>query len=151
MSYDNFWNMVRREIDRFIRTNVAEPRIGIVEQVDTGKITGRFCARVKILPEGVLSGWLPIQSSWVGGGWGTLFVPTPGAQVYVAFLENDRRVGTITGFHYDNKNPPPQGAKSGELWMVHKSGSSFKMFADGNVSISSAGRTDIVGDKVYIN
>lgn len=148
MSFDSFWNIARREIERFIRTNIAEPRIGVITQVDTGAITGRFCARVRILPEETLSGWLPIQSNWVGNGWGLLFVPKPGAQVYVSYLENDRRVGTITGLHFDNSNSPPVDessvpAAAGDMWMVHENGQYFKMLSDGHIRVHSAAGIEV--------
>ena len=137
MSAD-FWDIVRREVRRLIRAEVADPRIATVTDVDTGTITGLFAARVKLLPEGTQTGWLPIQSSWIGNGWGVLAVPKVGAQVYVSFQENNRSVGSITGFHYDTTNPPPQGAQQGELWMIHETGSAFKMLASGDVSLASA-------------
>ena len=40
----------------------GQPRFGLVTSVDTS----RMAARVTLQPEGVLSGWLPIASPWIG-------------------------------------------------------------------------------------
>ena len=44
----------------------SQPRFGTVTSVDPTTAT----ARVKLQPEGVLSGWLPVLSPWVGSGLG---------------------------------------------------------------------------------
>lgn len=136
--YGDTWNLIRREIENWFRSNVADPRIAIVQQVDTGAITGLFCARVSLLPEGTLTGWLPIQVNWMGNGWGMLGVPLVGSQVYVSFQEFNRASGTITGFHYDNSHIAPKNAdgtfaQQGEMWLVHQSGSSIKLTNDGAI------------------
>ena len=44
----------------------GQPRFGVVSSVDPATGT----ARVQLQPEGVLTGWLPVLSPWVGAGWG---------------------------------------------------------------------------------
>ncbi|HTW27876.1 MAG TPA: phage baseplate assembly protein V [Acetobacteraceae bacterium] len=108
----------------------AQPRFGIVASVDPTTQT----ARVTLQPEGVLSGWLPILSPWVGSGWGMVAPPTPGDQVLVVAQEGDAEHGVIVGRAFSNTAMPPS-APSGELWLVHQSGSFIKLANDGTVRI----------------
>jgi phage baseplate assembly protein V len=86
-------------------------------------------ARVLIQPDGVLTGWLPVLSSWVGSGWGLISPPQPGDQVFVIPQDGDAEQGVIVGRTYSSAQMPPP-APDGELWMVHKSGSYLKGTSD---------------------
>ncbi len=62
---ERFLNALKAQagaLDQF----VGQPRFGIVTSVDPSSAT----ARVQLQPEGVLTGWLPVLSAWVGAGWG---------------------------------------------------------------------------------
>jgi len=100
-------------------------------------------ARVLIQPDGVLSGWLPVLSQWVGSGWGLVCPPSPGDQVLVVPQEGDVEQGIIIGRGYSNKQTPPV-APGGEFWLVHQSGSFLKMCNDGTIRIS--GDLHVQGD-----
>lgn len=108
----------------------AQPRFGIVSSVDT--TTGT--ARLTLQPEGVLTGWLPILSPWVGVGWGLVCPPTPGDQVLVLAQEGAAEHGIIVGRIFSNSERPPV-ASSGEFWLVHQTGSYLKLLNDGTVQI----------------
>lgn len=109
----------------------AQPRFGVVTSVDPARAT----ARVLLQPEGVLSGWLPILSPWIGSGWGISCPPSPGDQVMVLAQEGAAEHGVIIGRAFsDDQQPPP--APSGELWLVHSTGSSIKLTSDGTVRIN---------------
>ena len=126
MSQD-FLAIIQREIAAHLRSR-GEPRIGLVDGYDPQ----RYAARVSLLPEEKLTGWLPIAVEWMGSGWGMLAPLTPGDQVLVEFQEHDRDSGIITKRLFDTRNPAPQGAPSGEFWLIHKSGSYFKLTNDGH-------------------
>lgn len=100
-------------------------------------------ARVIVQPDGILTGWLPVLSSWVGSGWGLVSPPQPGDQVLVIPQEGDMEQGVIVGRAYSSKAMPPP-APGGELWMVHKSGSFLKLCNDGTVRVS--GDLHVQGD-----
>lgn len=108
----------------------GQPRFGVVASVDPATYT----ARVMLQPEGVLSGWLPILSAWIGAGWGMAALPAPGDQVLVLPQEGDAEHGVIAGCAYSAGTPPP-GAPVGELWIVHRSGAALKLRNDGTVRI----------------
>lgn len=86
---------------------IAQPRFALVSSVDPTSYT----ARVLLQPEGVLSGWLPIITAWVGNG-------------------------IIVGGAFSLAAPPPQ-APAGEFWLVHQSGSFVKLLADGSIAVNA--------------
>lgn len=117
----------------------GQPRFGIISSVDPARAT----ARVLLQPEGVLSGWLPILSPWVGAGWGMSCPPNPGDQVLVLAQEGASEHGVIVGRAFSDQQQPP-AAPSGELWLVHSSGSFIKLTSDGTVRVN--GDLHVAGD-----
>jgi phage baseplate assembly protein V len=109
--------------------SVAQPRFGVVSSVDPSTYT----ARVLLQPEGVLSGWLPVLTSWAGNGWGVVCPPVPGQQVLVVAQEGDAEHGVIVGCAFSTQMRPP-AAPAGELWLVHESGSFLKLLGDGSIA-----------------
>ena len=118
----------------------AHPRIAVVSSVDPAA----FTVRVMVQPEGVLSGWLPVASPWVGNGWGLVSAPSPGDQVIVVWQDGDAEQGVVVGRLWSNAAPPPN-APSGELWLTHRTGSYLKLHNDGSIE-SQAPRWTHHGD-----
>jgi len=111
----------------------AMPRLGLVSSYDPDK----YAAKVRIMPEDVETGWLPISSPWTGNSWG-LFAPlTPGDQVIVLFEGGSLDAGIVIGRLYSNQQRP-LAATPGEFWLVHKSGSALKFNNDGTVNLTTA-------------
>ncbi|MBN8875183.1 MAG: phage baseplate assembly protein V [Rhodospirillales bacterium] len=106
------------------------PRVGTIEAIDAES----GCAKVLYQPEGVLSGWLPITSSWTGDNWGLVCLPAKGDQVLVVPQESDPANGIIIGALYSDQRRRP-AAPAGEFWLVHKSGSRLVLKNDGTVLI----------------
>jgi hypothetical protein len=117
----------------------GQPRFGIVTSVNPAAAT----ARVTLQPEGVLSGWLPVLSPWIGAGWGMCCPPSPGDQVLVLAQEGDAEHGMIIGRAFSNTQATP-AAPVGELWLVHGSGSFIKLQNDGTVQVH--GDLHVAGD-----
>jgi phage baseplate assembly protein gpV len=135
---DRFINALKGEAGRLDQVQ-AQPRFGLVTSVDPANAT----VRVMLQPESVLSGWLPLLSPWVGAGWGMSCPPAPGDQVFVLAQEGDAENGVVVGRAFSNVSSAPQ-ASSGELWLVHQSGSFLKLLNDGTVRIS--GDLHVAGD-----
>ncbi len=117
----------------------GQVRFGVVASFDPETYT----ARVRLQPEAVLSGWLPILTSWIGAGWGFVSPPAPGDQVLVLAQEGDAEHGVVAGRAFSDANAPPQ-APVGELWLMHKSGSFLKLANDGTVQVQ--GDLHVAGD-----
>jgi phage baseplate assembly protein gpV len=108
----------------------GRPRFGTVVSVDPK----RHAARVSLQPEGVMTGWLPVLSPWVGAGWGMCVPPQPGQQVLVLPQDGDGEHGVIVGGAWSDASTTP-GAPVGELWMVHQTGSFIKLVTNGTVQV----------------
>jgi hypothetical protein len=112
-----------------------------ISMVRAGVVTGsidpvRQTARVLLQPEGILTGYLPIHYPWVGNGWGMVCPPVPDQVVDVHFQQGGKEAGYISLRAYSSKTVPPP-APAGEFWLVHQSGSLFKMHNDGSVEVSA--------------
>jgi len=124
---DGFLNLCKAHASQ-IDQGWAQPRLATVSSVDPATYT----ARVMIQPEGVLSGWLPIASPWIGAGWGLACPPSTGDQVLVLCQEGESEHGIIVGRLWSNTATPPV-APVGELWLMHQSGSFIKLHNDGSI------------------
>ncbi len=108
----------------------GQPRFGVVTSVDPAAGT----ARVQLQPDGVLTGWLPVLSPWVGAGWGISCPPSPGDQVLVLPQEGDAEHGVIAGRAWSALAAGP-ATPVGELWLTHQSGSYLRLLNNGTVSV----------------
>jgi Type VI secretion system/phage-baseplate injector OB domain len=135
---ERFLNAIKMHADALVQTQ-AQPRFGTITSVDPNTGT----ARLTLQPEGVLSGWLPVLSPWVGTGWGMVCPPAPGDQVLVLAQEGAAEHGVIVGRIFSKQQLPPP-APSGELWFVHQSGSYLKLLNDGTVQVG--GDLHVSGD-----
>ena len=109
----------------------GRPRFGTVVSVDPK----RHAAKVSLQPEGVVTGWLPVLSPWVGAGWGMCVPPMPGQQVLVLPQDGEGEHGVIVGGAWSDASATP-GAPVGELWLVHHSGSFIKLVGNGTVQVN---------------
>jgi phage baseplate assembly protein V len=134
---DSFLNLLKANSAQ-LDQGWAQPRLATVTSVDPATYT----ARVTIQPEGVLSGWLPVTTIWSGNGWGVACPVAPGDQVAVLWQEGDSQQGFIVGRLWSNAVPPPN-APSGELWLIHRSGSYLKLHNDGSIESNSNSWTHI--------
>ena len=135
---DRFLNALKAQASTLDHA-FGQPRFGVVSSVNPTAAT----ARVMLQPEGVLTGWLPVLSPWVGAGWGIACPPSPGDQVLVLAQEGDAEHGVIVGRAFSDAQRTPV-APSGELWLVHRSGSFLKLRNDGTVQVN--GDLHVAGD-----
>ncbi|MGJ7529861.1 phage baseplate assembly protein V [Variovorax sp. GB1P17] len=119
--------------------DVQKTRMGIVDAYDPNT----FSVKVKLQPSGVLSGWIPIASCYVGNGWGLFAAPTVGDSVRIDAQEGDIDAGTM-GASFFNDVDRPLPVPSGEFWLQHKTGSFLKFLNNGDVSVHTA--RDLIAD-----
>lgn len=130
---DGMANMMRREATRAM-AQIALTRVGTVSNYDPAT----YSAKVRIQPEDVETGWLPIASPWVGNGWGLFAAPKVGDVVEVRFQEGGKGAGMI-GLRHFGDALRPLSVPSGEFWLQHESGSFLKFRNDGSVELHAAG------------
>ncbi len=95
-----------------------------------------YAVKVQLQPTGEETGWIPLQSSWAGNGWGLLAGPVIGAVVVIEPDSFNIGNGVVSGQLF-NDIDRPLAVPSGEFWLVHQSGSLLKFTNDGQVLVSS--------------
>jgi phage baseplate assembly protein gpV len=126
---DRFLNALKAQ-SAAMDASWAQPRFALVTSVDPS----RPAVRVSLQPEGVITGWLPVLSPWVGAGWGLACPPSPGDQVLVIAQEGDAEHGVVVGRAWSDQARPP-AAPAGEFWLVHQTGAAIRLKSDGAVHI----------------
>lgn len=82
----------------------GQPRWGIVESVDpSGPLV-----RLKLQPEGVLTGWLPIVHPSASGAGTAVSIPTPGDQALTVTDCGEAEHAVVVGFSHSTAAPLPQ-------------------------------------------
>lgn len=127
-----FWNAVKARAAALDGMS-AQARFGVVVSFDAAA----YAARVMVQPENLLSGWLPVLSSWIGSGWGMAAPLSPGDQVMVLGQEGDAEQSVVLGRLWSSAEPAP-GAPVGEFWLVHRTGSFIKLRNDGTITIQAS-------------
>jgi phage baseplate assembly protein V len=117
-----------------IFASVSSARIGIVSSYDPKA----YAVKVKVMPEEIETGWLKIMALQVGpgAGFGIYAAPDIGVQAVIIHQEGDRNNGICVGFLNDDEEdlpPPDPGVPSGEIHVLHKSGSYLKFSKDGDI------------------
>ena len=138
-------NQMRLEAERVHGTQ-AKTRIGIVDGYDPS----HYAVKVRIQPENILTGWLPLTSPWVGNGWGMYSPPSLGDIVDVHFQQNGPNAAFVVQKFFSN-TVKPLSVPSGEFWIVHASGSKAKFHNDGTVELGAATTLRMTGADVVIH
>ncbi|WP_424139357.1 phage baseplate assembly protein V [Roseomonas chloroacetimidivorans] len=123
---------MRREATRAGR-QFMPTRHGTVDGVDPDA----HAVRVLLQPDGVLTGWLPVETISIGPTWKLHWLPEVGAQVKVEFQEGGKEAGVVTGALYDQAHPAPEGVPTGGVWLVHEN-ARLKLNPDGSIDVLSA-------------
>lgn len=131
----------------------ARTRLGTVSSYNPNT----YEVKIKLQPEGIETGWLPINVLQAGAGWGVYCGPAIGDQALIAFPEGDIESGQCLGFVPNDSDPPPV-VQSGEMHFIHHAGWFLKFLADGihsmgpwthtgdiNVTGTVTATTDVIG------
>ncbi len=127
-------DVMRREAERILAGKTF-PRFGVIENYDPNT----YRAKVKIEPEGILTGWLPISSEYVGNGFGIFVGPAPGDTVVCQFIDGDFGMGVIGSGKIFLPTMPPVPCPSGQVMLIHQSGTYFKLLTTGDLDGYVAG------------
>ncbi len=137
MNIADFANSMRQQGNN----DATGPRTGTITSYD--KDNGMV--KVAIQPEGRETNWIKLDSPGVGNGWGVQIGPQIGDEVTVTFDSSDPNLGKVTARHTNSLNlalPVP----SGEIWMVHSTGSLLKFNTDGTVTLHTVGALGVHSD-----
>ncbi len=131
-------NAVRGEAER-VSSRISTLRMGTVSSYDPGS----YSVKVRLQPEDIETGWVPVMSPSVGNGFGLFSPPTPGDAVVVGFQEGNTEVPIVLGGLYnDVDRPDVQGAggvPSGDKWLVHPKGMRIRLHGEGVEILCKAG------------
>lgn len=134
-------NLIFRAIERYF-AGKYNARYGVVTSYDPKK----HAAKVKIKPEDIETGWLPIHAHHVGDGWGVMVGLQIGDQVKITHMAGDFEVGAILGRVHSDEDKPPE-VKSGEILFKHEKAGSILFDKDKNVTWTGANGQVIKTDK----
>ena len=134
---DNFMNAARQRLG----DDGTGPRTGTITSYDPAN----GVVKVAIQPEGRETNWINLDCPGVGNGWGVQIGPQIGDEVTVSFDSSDPNLGKVTARHTNSLNLP-MPVPSGEIWMVHQSGSLLKFNTDGTVTLHTVGALSVHSD-----
>ena len=129
-------NIARREAQR-VMMMIARPKTGIVTSYDPDN----YSAKVRLQPENVETGWLPIRTPWSGKSFGMFAPPSIGDEVEIQHQEGGKQAPYIALRGFGDRFRP-LAVPAGEFWLVDRLGNSFK-FADGKVILNGATEIDV--------
>lgn len=130
-------NMIHREALR-----VLDRRTRRVPCIVDAYNPSQHTVKVKLQPEGTLTGWLQIETAQVG----LQIAPSVGDPGWLEFHEADRRAAVFVGSNHNDLNQPPKQIQAGEFYYQNKAGSSIYFKADGSVTLTDKNGTVIQAD-----
>lgn len=137
MNIEALRNIIHREVRRVLdRRTRRTPCIVDSYNPQTHAV------KVKLQPEGTLSGWMQIETDQIG----LQVAPNIGDPGWIEFHEDDRRAGVFVGSSHNNPNPPPVQIAAGEWRYQNKSGSWAYFKSDGSITLIDKGGSIIAMD-----
>lgn len=134
-------NLIRREAS--YGANARSPmRVG--EVTSYNKET--HAVKLKLQPEGIETGWVPLGSSHIGNGWGMATGAKAGDQMVVGFLDGDHSAPVVVTRMFSDQQKPPQ-VEGGEMILQHETGSKLVIDKDGATTLQHKGGGTITFDK----
>lgn len=136
--YERYMSLMRREIERTVQKLVKRPRLGLVESYDPDK----HAVKVRMQPEGTLTGWIPLTAMAIGNQFGVLYAPNVKDQVELHFEGGDQMSARVVTRHFSKVDKAPK-IEAGEYVQIHSTGSQIRQSKDGTVRIAGAGDVDV--------
>jgi len=113
-------------------------RFGLVTSYDPDT----YAVKVRLQPDDVETGWLPIVAGMAGNGWGVQAAPEIDDQAVLTFAEGDSENGACIGFLFSDVDRPAR-LESGEVRFRNRGGATIHLTNAGAVRIE--GETRIEG------
>lgn len=126
-----------RQQARAAMADLSQPRIYLISAYD-----GQGSVKVNVTydPGGTVyeSNWMPLGCIGVGNGWGLMVGPQIGDQVLCIFENGDFNSGVVVARLFSSQ-AQPLAVPSGEIWAVHKTGTSLKFTTNGDCDLNVTG------------
>lgn len=131
-------HLIQLEIARAL-TQIHPHRIGVVSSYDPATHS------VKLLrqPEGVETGFLPLNAHHIGNGWGVMVGPQIGDQFVIGHVLGDVDTPFIAGRLFSDQEKPPS-VQSGEMLFQHQKGHKLFFDQNGGVTIYHAAKGGVM-------
>lgn len=100
-------------------------------------------------PAASLSNWMPLPTMAVGAGFGMQAAPNIGDMVVVGHIYGEANEQIVLGYFFNDAESPP-GAKAGEFYYIHQSGSFIKFTNEGKVSLNGNVEIDLTAPAINI-
>ena len=130
-------NTIRLEAVR-AAGRLAMPRVGLISSYNEteGPHTVKVTFPEDMDANGVQleTGWIPNAPLWSGQGWGLFAAPVVGSQVVVNYIGGNPDCGYVA-CHLASRVSAAPSVPSGEMWLVHQSGSFIKLTNDGMLTL----------------
>lgn len=122
-------DLIRSEIAKALR-GLTPSAIGTVAEIDL-KL---YQVKCRLATSGQLTNWLRLGSDYVGDGFGLVYAPNIGDEVWIEFSEwNPSSPGMVSRRLFGKDSPPSLDAD--QLHFRHKSGTDILLTADGSVEV----------------
>lgn len=149
MSIRKMINIVKQQT-MLATANLAAPAIGIVTSFDPDN----FTVQVQLHPAteddpAIITGNIPLLSPWIGDGWGMFCPPNLNDLVVVLYQQNNYQ-SALGAMRIFNNTARPLPVPSGEFWLVHASGTYFKMTNDGKLLLNGDVEIDVTSPEIKI-
>jgi phage baseplate assembly protein gpV len=125
MNIEALRNIFHREAQRVLDRRTR--RVPCVVDSYNGQ---NHTVKVKLRPEGTLSGWMQIETAQVG----LVIAPNIGDPGWIEFHENDRRAGVFVASNHNNNKPPPKQINAGEFYYQNAKGQWIYVKNDGSIT-----------------
>lgn len=127
-------NSIRQQA-RLAMGDLSQPKIYLISSYDGN---GSVKVNVTFDPDQrpIESNWMPLGCIGVGNGWGVAVGPEIGDQVLCIFENGDFNSGVVIARLFSTQ-AQPMPVPSGEIWAVHKTTTSIKFTANGDLDLAT--------------
>lgn len=146
------YNEINKMIMTCIKANLGIGfDVGVVTEVNPLTHAAKVIIQPPATDDGQSeSNWLQVAEPWAStGGSGTSFLPVEGDHVLIEYYGGSKQSAIIVARVY-NDVIVPIGGVPGEGWIVHKTGSYFKLTNDGKLLLNGGTAIDLSSPTINI-
>lgn len=123
--------LIKRIVAEFMAA-FSPPKYGTI----SGYNPNNYTVKVKLQPEGIETGFVPLSAIWVGNNMGAVFGPEIGDVVKLDFIDGHAQA-TVVGSRFFNVNAQPPIVQSGQGAIMDSTGSYVRLNNDGTITLGA--------------